>query len=79
MKIFKIDSLLARFGYNRTNLAEHMNMSKSSMSNKVKRDSWTADDFIKLAELTGTTLAFIDREGKPLITFDIEDIKKDAQ
>ncbi|WP_270598993.1 hypothetical protein [Faecalicoccus pleomorphus] len=34
-------------------------------------------DLIKLADITDTQIAFIDKAGKPLITFDVEDIKKD--
>lgn len=61
-----------------TRYAEHMGMSKSSLGNKAKRGTWNANDLVKLADLTGTTLAFNDKEtGKALIEFDMEDIKED--
>lgn len=77
--INKIVSLLALFGFNKTKYAEYMGMSKSSLGNKIKRGSWNANDLILLAEMTGNQLAIIDKDGKALITFDIEDIKKDAR
>lgn len=73
----KIKALLSLKNLNMTRYAEYMGMSKSSLGNKAKRGTWNANDLIKLAELTGTTLAFNDKEtGKPLIEFDTSDIQK---
>lgn len=73
----KIKALLSLKNLNMTRYAEHMKMSKSSLGNKAKRGTWNANDLIKLADLTGTTLAFNDKEtGKALIEFDMEDIKE---
>lgn len=44
---------------------------------KINKNTFKADELIKLADLTGTTLAFNDKEtGKPLIEFDLSDIQK---
>ena len=69
----KIISLLALFGFNQTDYANHMSMSKSSLSNKMKRGSYTAKDLIiahvparvKCAVLAWHTLEeALDCEGK---------------
>ena len=45
------------------------------MYRKLNKNTFKADELIKLAYLTGTDLAFIDKTtGKPVITFDISDI-----
>lgn len=74
--INKIVSLLARYGYNRTNYAEFMGMSKSSLGNKIKRGSWTAADLILLAEMTSTKLVIVDDTNRILVEFEKDDITK---
>lgn len=50
--------------------------SQQSLSNKFKNEAFSADDLIKLAELTDTTLAFIDNKtNNILIKFDKSDLK----
>ena len=44
-----------------------MSMSKSSLSNKMKRGSYTAKDLIELAEMTGNRLAIVDENDKVII------------
>lgn len=73
--INKIMSLLSLFGFNRTKYAEYMGMSKSSLCNKIKRESWTAKDLILLAEMTNSKLAIVDQNDKVLVTFDKEDLQ----
>lgn len=54
--------------------------SASALNMKYVRESFGVPDFIVLAELTGTQLAFIDKEtGKPMVIFDIDDIKKPSE
>ena len=52
-------------------------MSKESFNNKLRGARFSISELIKLADITDTQIAFIDKAGKPLITFDVEDIKKD--
>ena len=72
----KIKSVLSLFGNTMTKYAEYMGMSKASLSNKATRESWTAADLIQLAELSDCKLAIINKENRPIIIFDVEDIKK---
>ena len=51
-----------------------MSMSKSSLSNKMKRGSYTAKDLIELAEMTGNRLAIVDENDKVIIEFSKEDL-----
>lgn len=77
MKYNKVNALLSLYGKNLSDYADHMNVAKQQISNKKKSDSFKADDLIYLANLTGTTLAFVDDKGDPVVKFDISDIKKD--
>lgn len=72
----KMISLLALFGYNQSDYAKYMGMSKSSLSNKIKRGSYTAKDLIDLAEMTGNRLAIVDNDNKIIIEFNKDDLNK---
>lgn len=50
----------------------------TALNTKYIRESFKAQDLIILANLTGTKLAFVDENDKPVITFDMEDIKEDT-
>lgn len=75
--INKIVSILALYGFNKTKYAEYMGMSKSSLGNKIKRGSWTAQDLIMLALMTNNKLAIIDKNNNPVMIFDEQDLKKE--
>ena len=77
MKYNKVEALLKLKGFNMSDYARHLNVSRQQISNKKKNDTFRADELISLADMTNTHLAFIDETGKALITFDVEDIKKD--
>lgn len=75
MKYNKVEALLKLKGLNMSDFAKFLNVSRQQLSNKKKTDTFRSDEFIKLAEYTNTTLAFIDKTtGKPLIEFDINDL-----
>ena len=76
MKYHKIEALLKLKGLNLVGYAEYLKVSKQQITNKKKTDSFKADDLIKLAELTNTTLCFVDDKGKTLISFDSDDLSK---
>lgn len=78
MKYNKVVALLTLYGKNLSDYAQHMGIKKQQLSNKKKIDSFRVDEFIHLADLTGTTLAFIDKNGDTVIKFDINDIKKES-
>lgn len=72
----KIKSLLVLKGLTFKNYADKLNITKQSLNNKSKSEAYKIQDLIHLADLTGTTLAFIDNKGDPIVKFDISDIKK---
>ena len=45
-------------------LAAVLDMSKQTMSNKMALDRWKGEDLLKVAELTGSRLAFVFPNGK---------------
>ncbi len=47
-------------------LAEHFDMSKQTMSNKMTLDRWSGKDLLKVAEITGCKLAFVFPDGKTI-------------
>ena len=55
-------------------LAEMLNISRQSMSNKFYRDSFSAEDLIKIADFLGYSLAFVSNNQN--ITFSMDDIKQ---
>lgn len=74
MKYSKIEALLKLKGLNLAGYAEYLKVSRQQITNKKKTDSFKADDLIQLAELTNTTLCFVDEKGKILISFDSDDL-----
>ena len=54
-------------------LAKMLGISKQSMSNKFYRNSFSAEDLIKIADFLGYTLTLVGN--KHSITFDMDDIK----
>lgn len=45
-------------------LGAMLDMSKQTMSNKMVLDRWKGEDLLKVAELTGSRLAFVFPNGK---------------
>ena len=73
----KIDALMSLKKLKQVDVAPHYEMSRSSFNNKLRTSEtrFNLKDLIKLAKLTGTKLAFIDENDKPVITFDMDDIE----
>ena len=53
-------------GMNQARLAEAWGASKQAINNKFYRDSWSAEDLMKVAEITGGRLAFVYPDGQQL-------------
>ena len=70
----KIKALLNLTGKKQVDIAPAFGMSKESFNNKLRGNRWSIADLIKLSDITGTKLTFMDQSGNPLITFDINDI-----
>lgn len=62
-----IKGLLAICGKKQNELAEAFGMSKQTMSNKMARESWSASDLVKVADLCGCKVAFILPDGQQII------------
>ncbi len=59
----KIKSVLKVSGKKQKEFSDYLKMSPSTLGNKMLRDSWSASDLIKVADLTGSKLAFIFPDG----------------
>lgn len=76
MVVEKIKSLLALKNETLASYARFLGIFPQAMNKKKNNESFTLADMVKLADLTGTKLAFIDDKGRAIISFDAEDIKK---
>lgn len=52
----KVKRLMVESDLNATQLAEKIEMSQSNLSSKMKKETYSVVDLIKIAEATGTTL-----------------------
>ena len=64
-------------GMNQARLAEAWGASKQAINNKFARDSWSAEDLMKVAAITGGKLAFIYPDGQQLLILPDEGEKAD--
>jgi transcriptional regulator with XRE-family HTH domain len=69
----KVKAFLNLKGKDTAELAKYLKISKQALSNKYYRDSFSAEDLIKIADFFKCNLAFIDNTDR--INFDISDIK----
>lgn len=72
----KIKQLLLATNKTQMDLSKEFGITKQTFGNKLSRETFKIQDLIKIAKATGTTLAFIDKDGIPVVRFDKEDIKK---
>lgn len=75
----KLTDLMKLKRKRQVDIAPVYGMSKNSFNNKLGKAStrFNIEDLIKLAEITDTTLAFIDNgSGKVLVQFDPSDIQE---
>lgn len=73
----KIKALLNITNKNTNDICEMLNIIDTAFYRKIKKNTFKADELIKIAILTNTKLAFIDENNNPLITFDENDIKQE--
>ena len=73
----KLKFAMRDVGKSRADIAESLKISEAAVSNKFYRDSFSAEDLIKIADCLGYNLALIN-DTKQVI-FDISDIKADAK
>lgn len=69
----KLKSAVKDNGYMMSELAEYLGLSRQSLSNKFKRESFSAEDLIKIATFLGGELVISCDKGR-FATFAQEDI-----
>ena len=70
----KINFLMKEQGKSRFDIAESLKISEAAVSNKFYRDSFSAEDLIKIADCLDFNLAFINENQKTI--FDLNDIER---
>ncbi len=74
----KIKALLNLTSKNTYDICNELEIMDSAYYRKIKKNTFRADELIKIANMTNTRLAFIDNEtNKELIAFDEYDIHND--
>jgi len=69
----KIKFALYENNKSNSSIAEALNITNQAVSNKFNRDSFSAADLVKIANILGYELAFVKNNQK--IVFDMNDIK----
>ena len=64
-----VKSMLVMEGMKRNEAAAALGISAQAMSNKYNRDSFSAEDLIKVAAAAGYNLAFVRKRDGLMITF----------
>lgn len=59
----KVKALLRCVGKKQTELAAYLGMRPQNLATKMMRDSWHADDLIKVADFTGAKVGFFLPDG----------------
>lgn len=72
----KIKGLIATQGASSQNVADSLGITVAAARNKLSRNSWSVNDLINLASGLGVNLAFVDNNGRVIITFDSNDATK---
>ena len=72
----KIKYVMGEKGKKRDDVAVALKISNQAVSNKFNRDSFSAEDLIKIADCLGVSLALVDN-GK-ILEFDLNDITKES-
>ena len=74
----KINALLLLAGKKQIDAAINFGMSRESFNNKLRAADtrFNTSDLIKIADMTNTTLSFVDKNGRVIVDLTPEDIKK---
>lgn len=62
-----IKDLLKKKGISQVELAEKLGMSKQNINNKFKRNTFSPDELVKIAEILNMQLAFVEGKDKYII------------
>ena len=69
----------AKKDMSQTSLAKAWGVTVAAINNKFYRDSWSAADLMKVAEITGSRLAFVFPDGQQLFFSPDEPAEKKAE
>lgn len=72
----KIKALLNYTNKSSNDACKKLNIINAAYYRKISKNTFKAEELIKLSILTNTKLAFIDEKGKSIITFDESDIEE---
>lgn len=64
-----IKGLIAMRSRSSQQLADGLGITVPAIRNKLSRNSWAVDDLVKLANVCGVRLAFVDDAGRAVLTF----------
>jgi len=68
----RIKAVLALAGKRQIDLAAYFGMSKQTMNNKMARNSWSANDLVKVADFIGYRVGFVLPDGQHIF-LELED------
>lgn len=71
----KVKALFSLYNVSQTELASKKGVCPQQLNKTINRANLRAKDLIEFANYTGTTLAFVDSEGKVVVAFDKNDIE----
>lgn len=71
----KIRALLALYGLSMADYARALDIKPQSLNTKANANAYKLSDLVRLAELTGTRLAFLDETGAPLVVLGSDDLE----
>ncbi len=63
----KLKAILSLTGNKQADLARCLGIAPQSVANKMSRDSWTAGDLVRVANLVGAKLEFVLPDGQQII------------
>lgn len=69
----KLKYVMGEKNKRREDIANVLKISNQAVSNKFNRDSFSAEDLIKIANCLGVSLALVDNN--KTVSFDLDDIK----
>lgn len=72
----KIKGLLNIRNKSTTDVCDKLNIIDTAYYRKIKKNTFKADELIKIGTVTNTKLAFIDENNNPVVIFDENDLKK---
>ena len=73
----KIRALMNITNRNTVDMCKALSIIDTAFYRKIKKNTFKANEMIKIAEATGTRLAYIDENNNPVVIFDENDIKEE--